>query len=382
MGACGPAVKTSLGFTCREQRQPSRTQPLCGRQPVDARTSGARRGGGHGGRQEGLGHVERQRQAQRALAHGRHKHVGDALAQARLLKALRRQRARRPRRRCGVRLVSAGSPCAADRRLLLWPRAKHPGATALAGLATADATTGASLTPARRPARCHVARALQVVSRSHAACRPAGPPARPYSSHLGEEKGNDDEPVAHARGHEGPPAQRTRVHAHGAHREPVCSPDDFVGHGAERLRPTIKHARTTWRVRGPHHQAAPCSLAASPPPASRTPLQRCRSAQAPHACLQTPPSRQPARAADDDLAGHCACRSRLPWRLLSAKPVCTCAKVSVLVASVAVTAMKAQAPTGRGSSTRPRMVVAKMLSRVQPCRHAEVCCAHVHGAAM
>lgn len=41
-------------------------------------------------------------------------------------------------------------------------------------------------------------------------------------------------------------------------------------------------------------------------------------------------------------------------------------KVSVLVAKVAVTARKAQAPTGRGSNTSPRMVVAKMARRLQP----------------
>mmetsp|Transcript_26049 Transcript_26049/g.66254 ORF Transcript_26049/g.66254 Transcript_26049/m.66254 type:complete len:277 (+) Transcript_26049:2006-2836(+) len=44
-----------------------------------------------------------------------------------------------------------------------------------------------------------------------------------------------------------------------------------------------------------------------------------------------------------------------------------CAKVSVFVARVTVTAMKAHAPTGRGSSTRPRMVVTKIDSSVHPC---------------
>ena len=35
--------------------------------------------------------------------------------------------------------------------------------------------------------------------------------------------------------------------------------------------------------------------------------------------------------------------------------------------STVVMARNAQAPTGRGSSTRPRMVVTKMDSRFQPC---------------
>lgn len=42
------------------------------------------------------------------------------------------------------------------------------------------------------------------------------------------------------------------------------------------------------------------------------------------------------------------------------------AKVKVFVATATVTAMKAQAPTGRGSSTRPAMVETKMDSRVHP----------------
>lgn len=45
----------------------------------------------------------------------------------------------------------------------------------------------------------------------------------------------------------------------------------------------------------------------------------------------------------------------------------TCANVSVFVASVTVTAMKAHAPTGSGASTRPRMVVTKMDRRLHPC---------------
>ena len=44
-----------------------------------------------------------------------------------------------------------------------------------------------------------------------------------------------------------------------------------------------------------------------------------------------------------------------------------CAKVSVPVATQAVMARKAQAPTGSGSSTSPSTMVAKMASRDQPC---------------
>jgi hypothetical protein len=42
-------------------------------------------------------------------------------------------------------------------------------------------------------------------------------------------------------------------------------------------------------------------------------------------------------------------------------------KASVLVAMAVVTARKAQAPTGSGSSTSPAMVLTKMESRVQAC---------------
>mmetsp|Transcript_32861 Transcript_32861/g.72587 ORF Transcript_32861/g.72587 Transcript_32861/m.72587 type:complete len:217 (+) Transcript_32861:1810-2460(+) len=44
-----------------------------------------------------------------------------------------------------------------------------------------------------------------------------------------------------------------------------------------------------------------------------------------------------------------------------------CAKVRVLVTRVTVTAMKAQAPTGRGSRINPKIVDAKMASNDQPC---------------
>ncbi len=42
------------------------------------------------------------------------------------------------------------------------------------------------------------------------------------------------------------------------------------------------------------------------------------------------------------------------------------ANVKVLVASVAVTAIKAQAPTGSGSNTSPRIVVTNMDRSVHP----------------
>lgn len=43
-----------------------------------------------------------------------------------------------------------------------------------------------------------------------------------------------------------------------------------------------------------------------------------------------------------------------------------CAKLSVLVTTHSVTAMNAQAPTGRGSRIKPRMVEEKMDKRHQP----------------
>lgn len=42
-------------------------------------------------------------------------------------------------------------------------------------------------------------------------------------------------------------------------------------------------------------------------------------------------------------------------------------KVSVLVAMAVVTAMKAQAPTAKGSKTRPAMVDTKIESKFHPC---------------
>jgi hypothetical protein len=45
-----------------------------------------------------------------------------------------------------------------------------------------------------------------------------------------------------------------------------------------------------------------------------------------------------------------------------------CWNDSVLVASVTVTAINAQAPTGRGSRTNPRMVETKIANRLQPYR--------------
>ena len=46
--------------------------------------------------------------------------------------------------------------------------------------------------------------------------------------------------------------------------------------------------------------------------------------------------------------------------------------VRVFVTTHAVTAMKAQAPTGRGSRTRPRMVEEKIERRDQPCTQYKV----------